>query len=158
MFYLPIYGLMSIGVFAVLAAAGNRSRMLRSLEDLHGLSQTRPALALAMAVCVFGLSGLPPTGGFLGKLNLFVAAWVVNSQLSRTLAIALAANAVVAAAYYLRLIGLMYFETPKTIVEPEPRPASAVAGAFCAVSALLLFASPQWLWNAAAAAVSLVTA
>ncbi|MFM7834683.1 MAG: hypothetical protein ACKPJD_23025, partial [Planctomycetaceae bacterium] len=96
--------------------------------------------------------------GFLGKLNLFVSAWVVNSQLSRTLAIALAANAVVAAAYYLRLIGLMYFEAPKTILEPEPRPASAVAAAVCAISALLLFASPQWLWNAAAAAVSLVTA
>lgn len=158
MFYLPVYGIVSIGAFAVLAAAGTRSRPLRSLEDLHGLSQTRPALALTMAVCVFGLSGLPPTGGFLGKLNLFVAAWVVNSQLSRTLAIALAANAVVAAAYYLRLIGLMYFEAPKTILEPEPRPASALAGGICAVSTLLLFASPQWLWNAAAAAVGLVTA
>jgi NADH:ubiquinone oxidoreductase subunit 2 (subunit N) len=36
---------------------------------------------LMMAACVSGLSGLPPTAGFLGKLNLFVSAWVANSQL-----------------------------------------------------------------------------
>jgi NADH-quinone oxidoreductase subunit N len=66
LFYLPVYGIMSIGVFAILSASGAR-QPLRSLEDLHGLSQTNPASALMLAVCVFGLSGLPPTGGFLWK-------------------------------------------------------------------------------------------
>lgn len=157
LFYLPVYGIMSIGVFAVLSAAGAR-QPLRSFEDLHGLSQTNPARALMLAVCVFGLSGLPPTGGFLGKLNLFVAAWSQGDSRSRLLAIVLAANAVIAAAYYLRVIGLMYFEQSRIVREDDPRPAATVAGAVCAAATLALFLKPQWLWDAASAAAAALAA
>ena len=153
LFYLPVYGIMSIGVFAVLSAAGGR-RPLRSLEDLYGLSQTNSSAALMLAVCVFGLSGLPPTGGFLGKLNLFVAAWGQGDQRSRILAIVLAANAVIAATYYLRIIGLMYFEQSRTVPEEDSRPAATTAGILCSISTLALFLKPQWLWDAAAAAAA----
>ncbi|MFM8479507.1 MAG: NADH-quinone oxidoreductase subunit N, partial [Planctomycetaceae bacterium] len=157
LFYLPVYGIMSIGVFAVLSAAGAR-QPLRSFEDLHGLSQTNPASALMLAVCVFGLSGLPPTGGFLGKLNLFVAAWSQGDSRSRLLAIVLAANAVIAAAYYLRVIGLMYFEQSRTVREDDSRPAAAAAGAVCAAATLAMFLKPQWLWDAATAAAAALAA
>lgn len=157
LFYLPVYGMMSIGVFAVLSAVGAR-QPLRSFEDLHGLSQTNPASALMLAVCVFGLSGLPPTGGFFGKLNLFVAAWSQGDSRSRLLAIVLAANAVIAAAYYLRVIGLMYFEQSRTVREDDSRPAATAAGAVCAAATLALFLKPQWLWDAASAAAAALAA
>jgi NADH-quinone oxidoreductase subunit N len=157
LFYLPVYGIMSIGVFAVLSAAGGR-RPLRSLEDLYGLSQTNPSAALMLTVCVFGLSGLPPTGGFIGKLNLFLAAWAQGDQRSRILAIILAANAVIAAAYYLRIIGLMYFEQSRVIAEEDSRPAATAAGVVCSVATLALFIKPQWLWDAAAAAAAALAA
>ncbi len=156
MFYLPVYGIMSIGVFALLSAAGTRQKPIRSLEDLHGLSQTHPATALMLSVCVFGLSGLPPTGGFLAKLNLFVAAWSENTEMSRTLAMTLALNAVIAAAYYLRIIGVMYFEKSRTVVDAEPRSTSVLAGAICSIATVMVFLKPQWLWDAAAAAVGLM--
>lgn len=156
-FYLPVYGIMSIGVFALLSAAGTRQKPVRSLEDLHGLSQTHPAIALMLSICVFGLSGLPPTAGFLAKLNLFVAAWSKDTTMGQTLAMVLALNAVIAAAYYLRMIGLMYFEKSQTVVDSEPRSTSAIAGLICSAATLLLFLKPQWLWDAAVTALGLMT-
>lgn len=153
LFYITVYGIMTLGVFALLAAAGSVQTPLRNISELAGLSRRRPVTALLLAVCVFGLSGLPPTGGFIGKLNLFFAAWSDGTLSSRILAIVLAVNAVIAASYYLRLIGLMYLEEPvpgsEAAVAEQQRPAAFVAGVCCAVATLALFILPQWLWDAA---------
>ncbi len=157
LFYVTVYGIVSIGLFALIAAAGGANRPVRATSDLAGLSRTRPVIAFLMTVCLFGLSGLPPTGGFIGKLNLFLAAWSEDTQNGRILAIVLAVNAVIAAAYYLRLIGTMYFEQSTTVDEPVARPAAWVAGGFAAAASLVLFVKPQWLWNAAQAAVGILS-
>ncbi len=153
LFYLSVYGVMTIGLFALITAAGSSERPLRSLSDLAGLSRSQPAIALMMAVCVIGLSGLPPTAGFLAKFNLFVAAWSEGSQEGRVLAIVLAVNAVIAATYYLRLISVMYFEPTNTITERSRQPAAWIAGFACAVATLVLFVTPQPLWTAAVEAL-----
>jgi NADH-quinone oxidoreductase subunit N len=106
-----------------------------------------------MAVCVFGLSGLPPTGGFLAKLNLFLSAWSAGTDQGRVLAITLAVNAVIAATYYLRLIAVMYFEPSTTVTEPSEQKAAWIAGCLCAVATLVLFVMPQWLFDAASLAL-----
>ncbi len=152
LFYVAIYGVMTLGVFALLTAAGSFTSPIKMLSELSGLGRTQPVTALLMAVCVFGLSGLPPTGGFLGKLNLFLAAWSDGSTTSRVLAIVLAVNAVIGASYYLRMIGLMYLEPSSAEQSTGPamtQPAALVAGMFCAAATLIVFVSPQWLWDAA---------
>lgn len=154
LFYLSVYGVMTVGLFALVTAAGSLARPLRAVSDLAGLSRTQPAIALMMAVCVFGLSGLPPTGGFLAKLNLFLAAWSEGTQEGQILAITLAINAAIAAAYYLRLISVMYFEPSLTVTEPSQQLAAWIAGCLCAVATLALFLMPQWLWTAATLALS----
>jgi NADH-quinone oxidoreductase subunit N len=87
LFYLAVYGLMTIGVFALLgglrtSSTSNESSGVQGADqpivfdsDLRGLSRLHPATALLLAVCLLSLTGLPPTAGFLGKLNLFLAAW-----------------------------------------------------------------------------------
>ncbi len=75
LFYLAVYGAMTLGAFAVLIAAARSDKRIETFDDLSGLSRTRPALALLLAIFLFSLAGLPPTAGFLGKLNLFFAAW-----------------------------------------------------------------------------------
>jgi NADH-quinone oxidoreductase subunit N len=154
LFYLSVYGVMTVGLFALVTAAGSLARPLRAVSDLAGLSRTRPAIALMMAVCIFGLSGLPPTGGFLAKLNLFLAAWSEGTQEGQILAITLAVNAAIAAAYYLRLISVMYFEPSVTVTEPSHQYSAWIAGLLCAVATLVLFLMPQGLWTAAAYALS----
>jgi NADH-quinone oxidoreductase subunit N len=153
LFYLAVYGVMTIGAFALLGGVGTPQRPLQTDSDLAGLSRTHPAAALLLAVCLFSLTGLPPTAGFLGKLNLFLAAWSDGTGLGRVLAMTLAVNAAIAAWYYLRLVAVMYLE-PAARTETSPLNAPAwVAGVCCAAATLVLFALPQPLWNAALRAV-----
>jgi NADH-quinone oxidoreductase subunit N len=148
-FYLATYGLVTLGLFALLASA-SAERPLTTDADLAGLSQTHPAIAVLLAVSLFSLTGLPPTAGFWGKLNLFQASWASSSPWGMWMAGAIAVNAAIAAWYYLRLIAAMYRE-PAT---PQPATrlawAPAAAGAVCALATLLLFLAPQQLMDLAA--------
>lgn len=149
LFYLGAYGLMTIGVFAFLGAAGSNGQTLTTIDSLKGLSRRRPAAALCLAVCLFSLTGLPPTAGFLGKLNLFLAAWSSAAAVGQALAVVLALNAAIAAWYYLRLIGVMYFEPADSPAGPSEEPSAWLAGAACTLATVALFAAPQWAWDAA---------
>ncbi|MEX2027266.1 MAG: proton-conducting transporter membrane subunit, partial [Pirellulaceae bacterium] len=147
LFYLAIYGLMTLGVFALLSGAGTADRPLLTDADLRGLSRLHPSIAILLAICLFSLTGLPPTAGFLGKLNLFFAAWLEGTTLGHTLAILMALNAAIAAWYYLRLVALMFLEPA-----PEAKPRRVdrmawIAGALCTAATVGLFLAPQWLWE-----------
>lgn len=147
-FYLATYGLVTVGIFALLAAAG-AERPMRTDADLAGLSQTHPAIAVLLAISLFSLTGLPPTAGFWGKLNLFQASWL-SPPWGVWLAGAIAVNAAVAAWYYLRLIAAMYREPAMPAGASRLAWAPAAAGAACALAGILLFAAPQRLLDLAA--------
>jgi NADH-quinone oxidoreductase subunit N len=148
LFYLAVYGAMTLGVFAVLAALSRPDRRIATLTDLQGLSRVRPGLALVLTVFLFSLTGLPPTAGFLGKLNLFLAAWGTGTDAGRWLAIWLALNAALGAWYYLRVIREMYLSDPVTPVEEQQAAPALVAVGLCTVATLGLFFVPGWLWAA----------
>jgi NADH-quinone oxidoreductase subunit N len=154
LFYLAIYGTMTIGLFAVLAAIRPRpedqSAEALATENLAGLSRSHPVAALLMSVFLFSLTGLPPTAGFFGKLNLLLAAWSAETEISRALAVLMAANAAVAAWYYLRLVAVMYLQPAVAPLYQRALPAPEfVAATACAVATIGLFIAPDWLWQAA---------
>lgn len=149
LFYLAVYGVMTLGAFAILIAAARSNRRIETLDDLAGLSRTKPALALVLSVFLFSLSGLPPTAGFLGKFNLFFAAWSQGTESSRLLACLLGVNAALGAWYYLKLIGVMYLRDPvdrSEDVRPLEIP-SLVAAAGCLLGTIGLFFAPGALWT-----------
>jgi NADH-quinone oxidoreductase subunit N len=160
-FYLATYGLVTVGIFALLAAA-SADRPITTDADLAGLSQTHPAIAVLLAISLFSLTGLPPTAGFWGKLNLFQASWSSATLWGSSgwfasprgvwLATAIAVNAAIAAWYYLRLIAAMYREPAVPHTSTRLAWAPAVAGAVCAIGSILLFAAPQQLLGLAIAA------
>jgi NADH-quinone oxidoreductase subunit N len=152
LFYLVTYGLITIGVFALLSAVGKGPRSAQTDADVSGLSRTRPAAALGLAVCLISLTGLPPTAGFLGKLNLIIAAWSEGTWVGYGLAIAQGINAPITAWYYLRLVAVMYLQPAEHEGEPGQEPAASLAGACCTAATLALFVVPQWLWDAASRA------
>ena len=119
------------------------------LDDLRGLSRSQPAVALLLAICLFSLTGLPPTAGFLGKLNLFLAAWSEDMHIGHGLAIALAINAAISAWYYLRMVALMFLEPadPEADRDRAFDLAPWLAGAACALVTIGIFVAPQWLWD-----------
>jgi NADH-quinone oxidoreductase subunit N len=150
LFYLAIYAFMTIGVFAILGALSSSQRPLSSIDDLRGFSRSQPLSALLLAVCLFSLTGIPPTAGFLGKLNLFMAAWSAGPHPGHYLAIWLALNAAISAFYYLRIVAYMFLE-PAGTADDKPvfvSWASWLAGAACALVTIVIFFSPQCLWDA----------
>lgn len=147
LFYLASYGLMTIGVFALLRGAASGAHPITTIDELRGLSATHPSTALLLAVCLLSLTGLPPTAGFLGKLNLFLAAWSETTAVGYWLAGLLAINAAIAAFYYLRLVAVMYLE-PAAERHAQPVDVAAwLGGLACTVGTLAIFAQPQWLWD-----------
>jgi NADH-quinone oxidoreductase subunit N len=145
LFYLTVYCLATIGAFATLNYLGSRERQIDGVDELAGLGRTRPLPALALAISMFSLAGVPPLAGFWGKLTLFTGALEVGSAQAAGairywfigLALAGVLNAAIAMAYYLRVVAVMYFRSPVTTAQAEGGP-----GAWWAmvVSALLVLA------------------
>lgn len=149
LFYLAAYGLMTIGALALLTCTGAPGQSPRTIDDVKGLAQTHPLVALLLAVCLFSLMGLPPTAGFLGKLGLFLSAWSSGTEFGRWLAVFLGVNAVIATWYYLRLVALMYLEPAPSNAPRHLQAMPLLAGSVCAAGTALMFFIAQPMWDAA---------
>src|SRR6185437_75142 len=123
--YMAIYIVMTIGAFACIIAMRARGQQLERIADLSGLSRTNPAMALALAVFMFSLAGIPPLAGFFGKLYVFLAA--IQAQLY-TLAVIGVLSSVVGAYYYIRIVKLMYFDESAGKFDSMPRGVAWVTG------------------------------
>ena len=138
-FYLCVYAAATLGAFAVFAYLGRERQQLESIDELAGLGRTRPVMAAALAVCMFSLAGLPPAAGLWGKLLVFGSALNVNNQLWPwfvALTVIGLLNAAVAAYYYLKIVGLMYFREPLTVHRGEGGAGAGLAALVCALAVL----------------------
>jgi NADH-quinone oxidoreductase subunit N len=110
LFYMAVYVVMTLGAFlCVLWMRDTEGRPVERIESLSGLSQTRPGLAAAFAIFMFGLAGIPPLFGFWPKLLVFNAA-VASGYVA--LAVAGILGTVVGAYYYLKIVKIMYMDAP----------------------------------------------
>jgi NADH-quinone oxidoreductase subunit N len=131
-FYLAIYLVMNLGVFAIILLMKRRNVMVENISDLAGLGRSHPMLALSMLVMMFSLAGIPPLAGFWGKLYVFMAA--VEAKLFWPAVLGLLAS-VVASYYYLRIVKVMYFDESTEAIDPT---AFGINRTVAFVSALLL--------------------
>ena len=105
--YIFIYTLATLGVFSFIMILRREDRQLVTVSDISGLSRSKPLLAFSMAILLLSLAGIPPFGGFFGKLFIFTAAIEANKLY---LAIAGVVFSVISAYYYLRIIKTMYLD------------------------------------------------
>ena len=131
-FYLAIYLVMTLGVFATILMMKRRGVMLESIADFAGLARNQPMMAFAMLIFMFSLAGIPPLAGFWGKLYIFIAA--VEAKLYVPAVLGVLAS-VVASYYYLRIVKVMYFDEPAEAVD---RPAFGINRAVALVAAFLI--------------------
>ncbi len=142
-FYLIAYSIASAGFFAVLVFLARPGKEVEHIEDLTGLWKSQPWLAIAAAIFLFSMAGIPPLPGFWGKLALFGGALSVRGDLSGAipypnpsfvaLAIVGMVNAAIGGVYYLRIIALMFLHDPLSTPQPRGgRPAMA-AVTLCAI-------------------------
>lgn len=109
MVYLVGYGLANMGAFAVLTTVRRAGGEATGFVAWHGLARRRPLLGALMTLFLLSLAGIPMTGGFIGKLVSFTAAWQGGYG---WLVVVAMAFSLVAAGYYFRVIYLMFFYEP----------------------------------------------
>ena len=149
LFYLVSYALMTLGAFAVIIGLSTPERPVETVDDLAGLAKTHPVLAASMAICLFSLAGIPPLAGFIGKFNLFVAAFAASTgddaRMYQSLAVIGVLNSAIGAYYYLKIVVAMYYRDP-TGAPLAPRltwPTAAAIGTCTSLTLLLgIWAQP----------------
>ena len=147
LFYLAAYGLMNVGVFAVLMMLPAKAdpfmhegkippaTSAESLSELAGVARQHPGLGLIMAGCCFSLIGLPLTVGFFGKLFLLRPALDAGMY---WLVVLMVINAAISAGYYLRIVGVMFLRDHQ--VESETQANHPLPGMVSMVTMPLLLA------------------
>ena len=151
MIYMAIYLFMNLGAFACILTMIRGGRMVEGIDDLAGLSRSHPLVALAMALFMFSMSGIPPLAGFFGKLYIFLAA--IEAGLY-ALAVIGVLSSVVAAFYYLRIVKVMYFDEAE---ESLDRPIGREIGMVLAGTSLVIvffFALPSPILTSAMSAAA----
>ncbi len=116
LWYLLTYAVTVVAAFGAVIAIERRRRGEVALVDLRGLGKTSPTLAGILTVALLSLAGIPPTAGFAGKLAVFQAGVAANYE---WLVVVGVASSVIAAFFYLRLIGMMFLEEPGEVGEGE---------------------------------------
>jgi NADH-quinone oxidoreductase subunit N len=149
--YMAIYIFMNLGVFTIILCMRRGGAMVENIDDLAGLSKTHPMLAVAMAIFMFSMAGIPPLAGFFGKLYIFLAA--IEAGLY-ALAIIGVLTSVVAAFYYLRIIKVMYFDDVSDALDRSIRREISLVILGTSAVILLFFLLPGPLLDGAGAAAA----
>ncbi|MEZ6021852.1 MAG: NADH-quinone oxidoreductase subunit NuoN [Hyphomonadaceae bacterium] len=143
--YLALYLPATIGIFALIMAMRREGEPAETVADLAGMAQRNVYVAVLFTILLFSIAGIPPLAGFMGKFLVFRAA--VDAGMP-WLAIVGGIAAVVAAAYYLRLLSSIWFSPAAPALTPPSGAVvlTATAGAALTfpVLVVLLGALGQW--------------
>jgi NADH-quinone oxidoreductase subunit N len=125
--YLLVYAFMNLGAFAIVIAVSRKTRS-GDISSFGGLFGYAPGLAVAMTIFFASLAGIPPLGGWFAKFNAFRAVLDAGSTAAYVLAAIAAVNTVIAAAYYRRVLRVVWMdEAPDGDTSPVNPPAPVVA-------------------------------
>ncbi|MEO0816793.1 MAG: NADH-quinone oxidoreductase subunit NuoN [Pseudomonadota bacterium] len=108
--FMTIYVIASLGMFAGVLMMRRTGGMVEDISELGGLIKNRPIATLAMTAILLSIAGIPPLAGFWAKYAVVEAGLAAGLL---PLVIILVISSVVSAAYYLRIIKVMWFDAPK---------------------------------------------
>ena len=106
LFYVISYFFMTLVAFAIASFVQNKYGN-DHLERFNGLIVRHPMMALAMAMVMFSLAGIPPLSGFIAKFNMLA---LIIERGYFSLAVIAALNSVVSLYYYMKVVRLMIFK------------------------------------------------
>jgi NADH-quinone oxidoreductase subunit N len=105
--YLFIYIIMTLSAFISLELLSSDSKSIDTINDLKGLNNSHPWVALMLLFTMFSMIGIPPFIGFYAKW--IILSTLIDSDMIYTATIAIIIS-VIAAYYYLKIVWYMYFE------------------------------------------------
>ena len=131
LFYLVQYSITNLDVFFIMLAfgyilknsiseksvgveRGKNFEDVELLDELGGQFIKNPLLSFSFAVCLFSMAGIPPLVGFFGKQMVLYASTHGGYFFISLVAILVS---VISAAYYLKIIRIMFFDKPNSTIE-----------------------------------------
>lgn len=150
-FYLATYVIQLVGAFTLVGVVSGVRSGGSGFDDYRGLWERAPSLAIAMAVFMLGMGGIPMFSGLVAKVGVLFSAeaagyvWLATAGLVASVA---------ALFFYLRIVVLMFFEPPvasgapgTATAAPRLAGASGYVIAFCAAVTVFLGVIPWPLLN-----------
>jgi NADH-quinone oxidoreductase subunit N len=143
LFYLFAYSFITLGAFGTVILLERKEYAGETYADYAGLARRSPFLAAMMLIFMLALTGIPPTGGFFGKIYLFAAA--VESGWIWVAVVGVVTSAI-SLYYYMGIVVQMYLKDAQEDT-PMPLAAPGLAGtiAVCAIVTVLLGLLPETL-------------
>ena len=112
-YYLFVYAVSNYLAFFVFGIIGHHRE--ETFASLRGLSKQDVNLAIALAISMFSLAGIPPLAGFFGKFHLFFSGASTGHYVLVTFAVL---NNVLALFYYIQLIKSAWVDEPDGHLTP----------------------------------------
>lgn len=121
LFYLVQYTLTNLNTFFILLAFGyllfsgkenTNGYDVEMISSLSGQFRQNPLLTFSMSLCLFSMAGIPPLMGFFAKYGVLYTS--IHHGYYFVSLIAILAS-VISAAYYLRIVRVLYFDKPATV-------------------------------------------
>ena len=112
-YYLFVYAVSNYLAFFVFGIIGHHRE--ETFASLRGLSKQNPSLAIALAISMFSLAGIPPLAGFFGKFHLFFSGATTGHYMLVTFAVL---NNVLALFYYIQHIKSAWVDEPDGHLTP----------------------------------------
>jgi len=129
-----LYLFMNLGAFAIIAflrgALGSEE-----IADYAGLVRSCPLTAVAFAIILLSLIGLPPLAGFAGKIWIFYSLVAAGGPLMMTLLVVAGLNTVISLVYYLRVVKVL-------TIDPAPDSQGPISMHFIPATYALAVALP----------------
>jgi NADH-quinone oxidoreductase subunit N len=145
-FYLFVYGVATVGAFAIVTLVRDSSGEVTDLNRWSGLGKRSPIIASTFAFFLLAFAGIPMTSVFIGKFSAFSSAYQSGSV---AIPIAGVLASAIAAFSYIRVIVLMFFKDPvedgASVVIPSALTTSTIA--FTAALTLILGIFPAPVIN-----------
>jgi NADH-quinone oxidoreductase subunit N len=105
LFFMASYALTNLGAFIAIIAISQKINS-DDIDAYAGMGKRSPLLASALSLCLFSLTGLPPTAGLIAKVIIFNGA--VQTGLLWLVIVAVL-NTCISAFYYLKVVKAMWF-------------------------------------------------
>jgi len=109
LYYLLAYTVSNAGAFGAIVYLGTKGAESVDLADFAGVARRHPGAAMALALFMLSLAGVPPTAGFFGKLYVFRA--LMDAGYWKLVVVGLLMSAI-GAYYYLYVVVVAYMKDP----------------------------------------------
>lgn len=155
-FYLVVMLFTNLAVFLLIEfLEHNEPRMEdrnnSTIEKFRGLGRVNPFYGIMMLMVMVSLAGLPPTAGFMAKLNIFTALWESYQTTHESILLWLfmfgLLNTAVSLFFYLKIPFMMFFKEPLENQRLELNAKQYFLIIILILPILILFFKADWLMD-----------